>query len=179
MKHTEMRRHSLAFIIITTALASCISMIGGLGIEFTEKEFLPLVPLVIALPALNTMVGDYATIIAAHAGNPGERSTTRRKLIKSIAKSTIVNIIGTIGLSLFLASHRGYAADNLFYFKFAVFIATSVSIIVSAMFLITYSLDKILEKKRLNPDDVLIPIVTTVTDVFMLGLIAISARFIF
>lgn len=175
----NVRRQSLAFIIVSTALASCISMIGGLGIEFTEKEFLPLVPLVIALPALNTMVGDYATIIAAHAGNPGERSTTRRRLIRSIAKSTVVNIIGTIGLSLFLAYHRGYTSTPSFYMKFVVFVTLSVSMIVTVMFVITYTLDKILEKKRLNPDDVLIPIVTTVTDVFMLGLIAFAARFIF
>lgn len=178
-KENNLRRQSLAFIIVSTALASCISMIGGIGIEFSEKEFLPLVPLVIALPALNTMVGDYATIIAAHAGSPGERSTTRKKLIKAIAKSTLVNIIGTIALSLFLAHHRGYTASPLFFAKFSVFILLAVASIVTSMFFITYTLDKILEKRKLNPDDVLIPIVTTITDVFMLGLIALAARFIF
>lgn len=179
MTKNSARRQSLAFIIISTALASCISMIGGIGIEFTEKEFLPLVPLVIALPALNTMVGDYATIIAAHAGSPGERSTTRRKLVRSITKSTIVNILGTVGLSLFLAHQRGFTSTAVFYVKFVIFVVASVSAIVAVMFIITYSLDKILEKKRLNPDDILIPIVTTITDVFMLGLIALAAKFLF
>lgn len=154
-------------------------MIGGIGIEFSEKEFLPLVPLVIALPALNTMVGDYATIIAAHAGSPGEQASSRRKLIKAIAKSTLVNIIGTIGLSLFLAYHRGYIATPVFMIKFGIFVLLAVASIVAAMFFITYTLDKILERRKLNPDDVLIPIVTTITDVFMLGLIALAARFMF
>ncbi len=100
------KRHSIVFIIMTTALASCISMIGGIGIELTEQNLLPIIPLVIALPALNTMVGDYATIIAAHAGSPGERAETRKRLIRSIAKSTLVNITGVFILSLLLAHTR-------------------------------------------------------------------------
>ena len=62
---------------------------------------------------------------------------------------------------------------------FTAFVVVSVSVIVSVMFGITYLIDKILENHKLNPDDVLIPIVTTVTDVFMLGLIALAAKFIF
>ena len=178
MNHKN-QRQSLVFIIITTAFASCISMLGGIGIEFTEDELLPLVPLIIALPALNTMVGDYATIIAAHAGNPAERTATRIKLIRAIALSTCINIIGIIGLSLFLSEQRGFTTSAQFYATFGFFIICSVISIIAVMFFITYSLDKILEKKRLNPDDILIPVVTTVTDVFMLGLIALAARFIF
>ncbi len=173
------RRQSLPFIIVTTALASCVSMIGGIGIEFSEKELLPIIPLIIALPALNTMVGDYATIIAAHAGSPGEKKSTRKKLIKAIAKSTTINIVGTIVLSLILASNRGYAASDGFLIKFSLFVLFSVTSIVAAMFFITYSLDRVLENRKLNPDDVLIPVVTTVTDVFMLGLIALAARLLF
>lgn len=173
------RRQSLLFIIVTTALASCISMIGGVGIEFVEADLFVIVPLVIALPALNTMVGDYATIIAAHAGNPGEGALSRKKLILSVFKSTIVNIVGTVGLSLFLAEKRGYESSYGFFWTFLAFVTVSVGAIVSVMFVITYTLDKILEKKRLNPDDVLIPIVTTITDVFMLGLIALAAKFLF
>jgi len=154
-------------------------MLGGIGIEFTETDLLPIIPLVIALPALNTMVGDYATIIAAHAGNPAQRSSTRRKLIRSIAKSTAVNIFGTIALSTILAARRGYVQQEGFIFTFILFVVVSVSVIVSIMFTITYLIDKILEKHRLNPDDILIPIVTTITDVFMLGLIALAAKFIF
>ena len=175
----KIRRQSIAFIVITTALASCISMIGGIGIEFVQEDLLPIIPLVIALPALNTMVGDYATIIAAHAGSPGEKKKTRKKLVRSIAKSTLVNIVGTIVLSLLLAKSRGYAAEDGFVLRFSLFVLIAVASIVSVMFAITYTLDRILERKKLNPDDVLIPVVTTITDVFMLGLIALAATFIF
>jgi len=175
----KIRRQSLIFIIITTAFASCISMLGGLGIELTAHELLPIVPLVIALPALNTMVGDYATIIAAHAGSPGERTVTRKKLVSSILKSTRVNICGTIGLSIVLSERRGYEVHPAFLLVFSLFVAVSVLSIVAVMFIVTYILDKILEEKQLNPDDILIPVVTTITDVFMLGLIALAAKTIF
>lgn len=154
-------------------------MIGGVGIEYVEADLFVIVPLVIALPALNTMVGDYATIIAAHAGNPGEGKLSRRKLVLAVFKSTVVNIIGTVGLSLFIADRRGYDSNYGFVLTFFAFVALSVGAIVSIMFFITYTLDKILEKRRLNPDDVLIPVVTTITDVFMLGLIAVAAKFLF
>jgi cation transporter-like permease len=154
-------------------------MIGGIGLEITEKDLLPIVPLVIALPALNTMVGNYAAIIAAHAGNPNEQSISRRKLISSIAKSTTLNIAGTVILSLLLAHSRGFDINISFIVTFALFVIFSVSIIVTIMFGITYALEHILEKNRLNPDDVLIPVVTTVTDVFMLGLIALAAKLLF
>lgn len=173
------RRQSLSFIIITTALASCISMLGGVGIEYVEADLLVIVPLVIALPALNTMVGDYATIIAAHAGSPGERTSSRRKLISSIAKSTVVNMLGTIVLSLVLANRSGFELTFEFFVLFSLFVILSVASIVTVMFFITYTLDKILEKRKLNPDDILIPVVTTITDVFMLGLIALAAKFLF
>jgi cation transporter-like permease len=176
---SKARRQSIVFIIITTALASCISMIGGVGIEYVEADLFVIVPLVIALPALNTMVGDYATIIAAHAGSPGEGALSRRKLMLAVFKSTIVNIIGTVGLSLFIADKRGYETNFGFVLTFMAFVALSVGAIVTIMFVITYSLDRLLEKKKLNPDDVLIPVVTTITDVFMLGLIAIAAKVLF
>lgn len=176
---SKKRRQSLPFIITTTAFASCISMIGGIGIEFTEKELLPIVPLVIALPALNTMVGDYATIIAAHAGNPAQKKTTRKKLIRAIIVSTFLNAISTFAMSLFFSEKRNYISSLSFIATFAGFVFFSVASIVAVMFTITYALDKMLESKNLNPDDILIPVVTTITDVFMLGLIALAAKFLF
>ncbi len=60
------------FVVITVAAASSISLIGGFGLEVVQERILPLIPLIIAMPALNTMVGDYAAIVAAHASDPGE-----------------------------------------------------------------------------------------------------------
>ncbi len=178
MRHVYHVRRVL-FIGLTTGAASCISLLGGLGIEAVQEKLLPLVPLIIALPALNTMVGDYAAIIAAHAGDPGERRMSKKVLAHALTKVIWVNIVGILTLSIVIAIQRGYLFTGEFATKFVLFVIFAMTGIVAAMFGLTYILDKALEHRKLNPDDVLIPIVTTLTDVMMLGLIALAAVFLF
>lgn len=172
-------RQSFWFVAMTTGLASCISLIGGIGLEAVTEKILPLIPLIVALPALNTMVGDYAAIIAAHACDPDARARTMKDLARAISKAILVNIVGVLILSLVIALYRGYIFENAFLIKFALFIPASMIVIVCLMFLITLALDKFLEKSHLNPDDVLIPVVTSITDVLMLGIITAAALTIF
>ena len=169
----------LVFIIATIAGASCISLIGGIGLEIVQLKLLPLVPLVIALPALNTAVGDYASIIAAHAGDPAQRRTTMPKLARAIFKAVWVNIAGILVLASVIAWQRDYLFTSLFGLKFVLFTTFAMLGVIGIIFGITILLDILLEKHRLNPDEVLIPVVTTVTDVFMLGMVALSATLLF
>lgn len=171
-------RH-LTFIVLTTGGASCVSLIGGVGLEAVQDKILPLVPMIIALPALNTMVGDYAAIIAAHASDPAERTSTKRTLAYAIAKAIWVNIAGLLLLSFVIAWRRGYIFTSAFSAKFVLFVLFSMLGTIAAMFFLTAILDKFLENKKMNPDDVLIPVVTSITDVFMLGLVALAAYFLF
>lgn len=169
----------LSFIVITVAGASCISLIGGLGFEAIQNKALPLIPLILVLPGLNTMVGDYAATIAAHAGDPAEKKGTKKLLAKAIFKAVWVNIIGLTALSLVIATKRGYVLEQAFVIKFVLFVAFSMLAVIGFMLLVTYLLDRLLEKNRLNPDDVLIPVVTSITDVLMLSLVALSVWLIF
>jgi cation transporter-like permease len=176
---TRTRSQSVLFVGVSAGLASCISLIGGIGIEAITGKLLPLIPLIVALPALNTMVGDYAAIIAAHAGDPTEGKHSMRKLLSAVAKSIWVNIFGVLALSLIIAQQRGYIMSEAFLAKFVLFVVFSFVGIVLSMFAITISLNTMLKKSDLNPDDVLIPVVTSITDVMMLGLIAAATVTIF
>ncbi len=167
------------FIVITTGAASCISLLGGIGLEAVIERILPLVPLIIALPALNTMVGDYAAIIAAHAGDPAEQKQTKHQLARAIGKAIWVNIIGILLLSVIIAWQRDYLFTAAFLIKFIIFVSISMISVVVGMFGLTTALDRLLQHKKLNPDDILIPIVTSITDVFMLGLITLAALLLF
>jgi cation transporter-like permease len=177
--HQRLRETPLLFSALTAGAASCLSLIGGMGIEAVQGKLLPIIPLIVALPALNTMVGDYAAIIAAHAGDPAERTHTKRQLARAISRAMLVNIIGIIILSLIIAWRRGYVLTGDFGIRFILFIVIAFVGIITAMFAITAVLDRMLEKHRLNPDDILIPIVTTVTDILMLGLISLAVVTIF
>ncbi len=173
------RLRKLSFIVLTVASASSVSLIGGLGLEAVQEQILPIVPLLIALPALNTMVGDYAAIIAAHVSDPTEQTGDKKVLIRAIGKAIWVNVVGVLVLSLVLALRRGYLFEAGFIIKFVLFITFALLSIIGLMFIITLLLEKLLEKRRLNPDDILIPVVTSITDVLMLGLIALSVGLIF
>ncbi len=177
--HEHLRSQPFWFVVVSIAAASSISLLGGMGLELAAERLLPLVPMIIALPALNTMVGDYATVIAAHAGDPNERPRSRRELARAISISVFINIFGVFGLSVVLAINRDYAFTTAVLVKFGLFILLAVIGVVAFMFTITLFLDKIFEKRKLNPDDLLIPIVTTISDVLMLGSIAIAAWWLF
>ena len=170
---------TIIFIGLSAGLASCISLIGGIGLEIVADRLLPLVPLIVAMPALNTTAGDYAAIIAAHAGDPSNSKKSKAMLIRAVSKAIWVNIIGVVVLSIAIAYQRGFLFSDVFILKFILFVALSTLGVVAAMFAITLALDKVLVKQKLNPDDLLIPVVTTITDLLMLGLIALSAVFLF
>ncbi len=173
------RFRTVLFVAVTTGTASAISLIGGMGLQAVQEKVLPLIPLLIALPALNTMVGDYAAIIAAHATDPKERDKGRKELAGVVSRALWINIIGVLLLSLFLAWRRGYLFEAEFAVKFTLFIVVSMALIVTCMFGVTTALDRLLGKHRINPDDIMIPIVTSFTDVFMLGLVALAVWLVF
>ncbi len=170
---------TLLFVVGSVGIASSLSLLGGLGIEAVSDKLLPIVPLVIILPALNSLVGDYATLIAAHAGNPSERTRTKKELVRAMLPSLLLNCVFIITMGLFLGANRGYDLSLNFVITFILFVLLSIIIVVSAMFFITYIIDKILEEHKLNPDDVLIPVITTISDIFMLSIIALASVYIF
>lgn len=169
----------ILFVTFTAGLASTICLIGGIGLEAVSDKMLPLIPLIIALPGLNDTAGNYAAIAAAHAADPAERLFTKRKLARAISRIIWINILGMVILSLLLAVKRGYVLESWFAVKFIFFVTISIVLVVAGIFAITSLLDRLLERRRLNPDDVLIPIVTSLADVMMLLLIALGAWFLF
>ena len=140
---------SFIFVAFTVACASALSLIGGIGLEYVSDRILPLIPLIIAIPGLNDLVGDYASIIAAHHGDPSESTRTKRQLIGAIFKVLGFNIISLILLSLGLAYMHGYIFEV------------------------------ILKKRHINPDDLLIPVVTSLADIIMLLFVTLAVLTIF
>src|SRR4026209_1552689 len=94
------KSRSIFFVIFTTGLASAVSLIGGIGLEHVVGRVLPLIPLVVAIPSLNDLVGDYSTIIAAHTGDPAERKRSHADLSAAIFRVVGFNIGAIIFLSL-------------------------------------------------------------------------------
>lgn len=175
-KKTQHR--SILFVLASVAASSSVSMLGGMSIELVADKLIPLVPLLIAMPTLNTMVGDYATVVASYE-EAGVKGKQERSLTSAISKSVAINIISLVLLSLALAISRDYQMDSAFIAKYALFIAFATVFSVTAIFVITKLLNRALVNHKLNADDVLIPVITSVTDVMMLGLISLAVVTIF
>jgi cation transporter-like permease len=173
------RLRSILFAGFTLGLISSISILGGLGLEAIGPKIITLIPLIIALPALNDMVGDYGTIIAAHFGEPGQRRRTQHQLVRAVFRVVRLNILAILVLSLVTAAWRGYAASPGFIIRFAVFIALAATIIIGALFGLNAFLDRALKRQHLNPDNFLIPVSTALGDVLMLGLVTLAVFLIF
>jgi cation transporter-like permease len=173
------RLRSFIFVATTAGLASTVSLIGGIGLEHIAKRLLPLVPLLVAMPALSDMVGDYSSIIAAHTGDPKQRARSRSQLAQSILRVVGINIAGIVILSLTIAGLRGYIADGYFVIRFAVFVAAAILTIIGAMLWLNRVLDRVLIAHKYNPDDLLIPISTSLADIMMIGLVTLAVLTIF
>lgn len=170
---------SFIFVAFTVACASALSLIGGIGLEYVSDRILPLIPLIIAIPGLNDLVGDYASIIAAHHGDPSENTRTKKQLIGAIFKVLGFNIVSLILLSLGLAYMHGYIFEWTFVLKFIIFMAMSIIIAILAVFALSSLLEVILKKRHINPDELLIPIVTSLADIIMLLFVTLAVLTIF
>ena len=62
--HSNVPRTIIRESIRILLLASVISSFGGFALEDIKAIFIPIIPLVILLPTLNDMIGDYGTIVS-------------------------------------------------------------------------------------------------------------------
>lgn len=170
---------SLISSVTISASAASIGLVGGLGLQAVEQRLLVITPLLIALPALNMLAGDYATLITSHFGDPEASRATKRKLILTIVASVPICTAAVVLASLVLARAQGFEMDpdalNRYAgFVFAALFGVAVSILIAGQLL-----NIALRKRQLNSDDILIPVSNVLASVIMLSLLAVATRTIF
>lgn len=170
---------SVVAAIVTSTFAASLGLIGGVALQSVEKELFLIVPLLVALPAMNMMAGDYASLIAAHAGDLQYRKTLNRKLLLSLSGSLPISITGVIVISILIANYQGYAITRQFMLEFSAFVAIAMISTIGIVYLLINLLDTYLSKRRVNSDDVLIPFANVLASILMLGWIAFAAWTLF
>lgn len=170
---------SIISAIVTSTFAASVGLIGGLALKSVEEKLIVIVPLVIALPALNIMVGDYASLIAAHAGDIQNKKELQRKLLFSLFGALPISIAGVIASTIVIASFQNYQISQAFMLRFSAFIFVALVGTVTIVYLVTNLLDKYLEKRKVNSDDILIPFSNVLSSVVMLCCFALAAWFVF
>lgn len=162
-------------IALSSILAS-LGLIGGLGIQLVQKDLIAYLPLLVALPAMNAMAGDYAALTAAHLADPENYKQRTRKLLISLLISLPISCIGVIAISLGAAHFKGFSLDYETAKAFAVQISIALYTVTLLMFGAIFATNKILTLMNVNIDDTLIPIANTLASILTLGAFTLIAN---
>ncbi len=154
--------------------ASIISSFGGFGLEGIKTLFVSIIPLVILMPALNDMIGDYGTIIASrfstmlHEGKIKKSifqiDELRKLFIKVLTISMLTTIMAFI-ISLIVAYlTKNYAFTFIGGLKIFTIVIIDALLLIAILFTITIIMGLYLFKKEEDPSNFLIPIATSIAD---------------
>ena len=170
---------SLFFAAAASSVTALIGLVGGIGVEIVKTQIIAITPLIIALPAMNAMAGDYATIITAHIGDPNAEPHLKRKLALALLIAVPISVIGIVILSVSFSAWKGYPLDFAFARRFTGFIMAALISVVLITFITTIVLNMLLEKRQQNSDDILIPATNVLASVLMLTWFALAAWMLF
>lgn len=192
MKEYGPRSH-VAHVIIKESLkililASVISSIGGIGMESISSKLVAIIPLLILLPALNDMVGDFGCIVSSKFTTMLYLGKVNRRWWKSRHLHTLFFVI--LFTSMITSVFIGVAASVIAYWQgfsltFDVFLkilsiaVLSNFILVAVIFSISIIGGLGIYSKREDPNNFLIPITTSIADLLNLVIFAILVGMFF
>ncbi len=162
-------KESLGILIF----ASVVSSAGGLFLEHIKTTFISLIPLIILLPTLNDMIGDYGMIISSRfttmlfKGGIKNKITKNKELLKLFSKILIIAIITSIFSLVVSFLISGFSGFNLTFniaTKISLMILIDVLVLIFILCLIAFFLGIFFYKRNEDPDNFLIPITTSIAD---------------
>jgi len=169
-------------------IASVISSIGGIGLEALKAKIAGLIPLIIMIPALNDMIGDFGTIISAKFTHLLYQGKISKHWWQSYELGDQFRIIATI--ALFAAFYLGVVSVIVAYFQgaqinvvealkvIAIAFMSTATLVLSIFFLaITGGIW--VYKRGKDPSNFLIPMTTSAADLSSLILFALFVHFLF
>src|SRR3989344_2313826 len=153
--------------------ASIVRSLGGFAIENVKNYFILLIPLIILLPTLNDMLGDYGTIISSrfstmlHEGkikNSLSRNKELKELILQIFIIALIMGVFSAVAALTISDFVGYNASMDVAIKIILMILVDVVLLVGILFLVSIIGGLYFYKKGEDPNNFLIPITTSIAD---------------
>ncbi|MBI2671908.1 magnesium transporter [Candidatus Woesearchaeota archaeon] len=169
-------------------LGSIISSVGGLGLEVVKQKLLVFLPLLIVLPALTNMIGHAGIIFVSKVTtyfhmrrikyNKLNNRITRHLLFNLMIIFSLASIYITF-LSIFVSYLKGYPFELYFELKMfgAVFLTTLVIVLI--VFCVALYGARYAHQRNIDPDDLLIPITTSVADLGSLIVFSLLVFFMF
>lgn len=184
MKAKRIIKESLKVLIF----GSLISSFGGFGLEAVKEKFITLIPLMIILPAMADLIGDAGIILVSkittylYMGKIKQEKLNNkiiRKLFYHLVTIFILTAVYATFLSIFVGMLKGFNFSFDFTFKMLFVILTTTLFIVFLVFWVALIGGRYAFKKKIDPDDLLIPITTSIADLGSFILFSILIYLIF
>lgn len=169
-------------------LAALISSVGGMALENMKVIFLAIIPLIISIPVLNDMIGDYGIIMSSKFSTMLYENKIHKKwwldlnLRKLLTQIIIISIIIAIlcAFATLVISHfQEFGLNKTIITKILIINILDVIIITLLLFFITILAGFHFYKKNEDPNNFLVPITTAIADFGNMILLAILIKIFF
>jgi len=182
--HIVIIKESLRILILT----SLISTIGGVALQSIQSDLVTILPLLILIPALNGMIGNYGTIIssrfttALYLGQVNKKwwhSENLRDLFKDVIEIGIASAIYIAILSMFVSTLKGFVINYILLGKIVLISLITSFTLITAIFIISIKAGFYIYSKKEDPNNYLIPLTTAIADLGSMIIFSLLIRFLF
>jgi len=176
---------SIGILVLTSLLSS----VGGFGIEGIKASIIALLPLLILMPALNDMTGDYGIIIASRFTTmlfEGKikpkawwRSHHIHRLLGEVFIIAVFSAIYITVLASVIAWFRGFPMSWNLFVRILLIAVTTTMLLVAVLFMVCVLGGFYVYRRKHDPDNYLIPLATGIADLGSMFILAFLVRVLF
>ncbi len=154
-------------------LASVLSSLGGIYIKSVQNEIITVLPLLVLLPALTDMIGDFGTIVSSkfttmlYLGKVKKEwwsSENVHELIYVVLSVATISAFYIGALAYLIAYIKGFAFTYLTFLKVIGISLVATMSLIGIIITISILGGIWIFKKKEDPNNFLIPITTSVAD---------------
>lgn len=162
-------RQSLLVLLFATTL----SLAGGIGLESVRQKITHVLPLLILIPALNDMVGDFGTIVSSkittmlYLGHVRKDVLGNKEMGKMLSAVMLIALMSAVYLgtaSSALSMLMGFTLTANVLLKVVFTSLLMAFTLVTIIILISVFGSLVIYKRGDDPDNFLIPITTSIAD---------------
>ncbi|MFH1105639.1 MAG: magnesium transporter [Candidatus Aenigmatarchaeota archaeon] len=166
---TVIIRQSLLVLLFATTL----SLMGGIGLESAKQKITQVLPLLILIPALNDMIGDFGTIVSSkittmlYLGHIKRNVLGEKEVRKMLSAVVLIALASAVYLgvaSSALSMLMGFTLTTNVLLKIVLISLLMAFTLVTIIILISVFGSLIIYKRGDDPDNFLIPITTSAAD---------------
>lgn len=159
--------------LLVLLLATTLSLAGGIGLESVKQKIISVLPLLILIPALNDMIGDFGTIVSSkittmlYLGHISRNVLGEKEVRKMLSAVVLIALSSAVYLGVLSSALSVFMGFNLTLGILLKVVFTSLLMsfaLVSIIILLAVFGSLMIYKRREDPDNFLIPITTSVAD---------------